>query len=153
MRFHLRFLALSGALVLASATASLAGDICLNLGGFSYVGKSVSIPGKGKCGTWKGIAPSLCAESISTGSICRNSADNRVNVHIETSCFGGAVYVDHVTLPYPSLVGGAESFSELDVGSGGSVTVFSADRITCAPSVQPIPKEDDTPKGQFLAGR
>jgi hypothetical protein len=148
-----RGLTLALGLVLGSAAVGQAADLCLDLGGVIYVGKQVTIPPKGGCKTWKGVAPGLCTLGTTTGTICRNTANNRVDVSLTTTCANAeGVYTDHVQLPYPSLVGGSEDFYVLDVGSGGFANTFSADKVTCVPSTVPIPLQD-TAKGRFLASR
>jgi hypothetical protein len=154
MHAFVRSIAVSAALVLGAAASAQAGDLCLDLGGVLYVGKSLSLPSKGGCKTWKGVA-GLCGSGtgMSTGTICRDSQGGEVYTSIVTTCPGEeGVAFDHATLPYPSLSGGTESFYVADIGFGGFSSPFSASQVPCVPGTVPIPKADN-PEIQALRSR
>ena len=129
------------AVVLGSAAAGHAADFCIEVNSVVLVGKQVRIPPKGNCKTWKGFMLNDCPNAVSTGTICRDSDDSRVDISIMTSCPGSIVFHDHVTLPYPSLTGGTDIFSFFDVGSGGFQAPFPANKVPCEPKKVPFSRQ------------
>ena len=129
---------------LIATTPAYAKDLCLNLDGFTFVGKGVAIPGKGKCKPWGGFVESTCNFGLnhasSTGTICRASDDSHVDVLITSACYDGTgVFVNVAVLPFPSLTGGTNVAYTPDTGGGGGVLPGGAAAFSCFPNPVPVP--------------
>lgn len=131
----------AGALVLAAEATALAADVCLNVGGFIYVGKSVKVPAKGKCSTWKGfmVSGGYCngSSGYSSGTLCTSSDDTHTDISLVTTCMAGflpnnLVLTEHITLPRPALTGGSSREVALDAGtSPGANSSYMASIVDC----------------------
>lgn len=143
-----RTVVLAMALV-AMAVPALAGDLCLQLFGDTYIGKGVKLPKAGRCTPWRGFLPAgvYCPEvSVSTGTLCTKSDDSVTIGHIMTSCLSDGTVIqrsDHFELPRPTLTGGVDRFSTIQASPGSSTTSGvagpgSAAVIACPEKKMPI---------------
>jgi len=135
-------LVLCGGLLLALApAASAAGDTCINLGGFTFVGRLVREPARGLCTTWTGFVPQGCenaSDAYTSGNLCGSSNNQTVHGNLTSSCDDGlTVVVDNFT--YTKATG--EGSGVRYVLTGGFHFPVSATKIKppCARIPIPIP--------------
>jgi hypothetical protein len=132
-----------GLLVLSVARAE-SKDFCIRVeDGTLFIGKSFSVPNKGKCKPWLGFSYDTHPLSDpgfgfvhQTGVACTASDGSHVTIALEMIVPIGNARLngDIITLPLPGLTGGT------DWSANGYVSpTFAADMVDCPSQPVPVP--------------
>ena len=132
-----RTLVVALGLVVASALSAEAMDLCVDSGGYTYVGKKFKVPLRNQCKPFNGFTADR--DWFVTGTGCTSEKGDFFRLQYTANGTSGHVtFSVYCGIPLPSLTGGTCLFTEVD-GDNTEISKGTQTGVAAAPCLINVP--------------